>query len=152
MPTNHGKSGPFPTQVNAPQNIGRMGTTPTGDKLNVLSQQNPSQLLPNALSHLPISSSQSLYRSHSVTGNIVTQAKSATAAIATTPSSTALPVKSIKSIAIAKLEIKTWKIFFWFSNGSQKIKNTYTYEPVSLHNTKPHTIVEKFKEKRKKID
>lgn len=59
------------------------------------------QLLPNALSHLPNSSAQSLYRSNSVTGNIVTQAKS-TPATSTTPSSTALPTtKTIKSIANA---------------------------------------------------
>lgn len=57
------------------------------------------QLLPNALSHLPMSSSQSLYRSNSVTGNIVTQAKGATTS--TTPSSTAISTKSIKSIANA---------------------------------------------------
>ena len=59
------------------------------------------QLLPNALSHLPMSSAQSLYRSNSVTGNIVTQAKAATSATATTPSSSALPQKTIKSIANA---------------------------------------------------
>jgi CCR4-NOT transcription complex subunit 1 len=60
------------------------------------------QLLPNALSHLPMSSSQSLYRSNSVTGNIVTQAKGATTP-STTPSSSAgaIPPKTIKSIANA---------------------------------------------------
>lgn len=59
------------------------------------------QLLPNALSHLPMTSAQSLYRSNSVTGNIVTQAKAATSSTSTTPSSTALSTKSIKSIANA---------------------------------------------------
>lgn len=59
------------------------------------------QLLPNALSHLPNTSAQSLYRSNSVTGNIVTQAKAATSSTSTTPSSTVLSTKSIKSIANA---------------------------------------------------
>lgn len=59
------------------------------------------QLLPNALSHLPMTSAQSLYRSNSVTGNIVTQAKAATSSTSTTPSSTVLSTKSLKSIANA---------------------------------------------------
>lgn len=59
------------------------------------------QLLPNALSHLPNTSAQSLYRSNSVTGNIVTQAKAATSTTSTTPSNTVLTTKTIKSIANA---------------------------------------------------
>jgi CCR4-NOT transcription complex subunit 1 len=59
------------------------------------------QLLPNALSHLPNTSAQSLYRSNSVTGNIVTQAKATTSSTSTTPSNTVLSTKSIKSIANA---------------------------------------------------
>lgn len=59
------------------------------------------QLLPNALSHLPMTSAQSLYRSNSVTGNIVTQAKATTSATSTTPSNTVMSTKSIKSIANA---------------------------------------------------
>lgn len=59
------------------------------------------QLLPNALSHLPNTSTQSLYRSNSVTGNIVTQAKASTSSASTTPSNSVLSTKSIKSIANA---------------------------------------------------
>lgn len=59
----------------------------------------------DTVSHLPITSSaQSLYRSNSVTGNIVTQAKSTplSSTTTTTPSnSSVLPSKSFKSIANA---------------------------------------------------
>lgn len=55
------------------------------------------------LPNIATTSAQSLYRSNSVTGNIVTQAKSATASTtATTPSSSSvIPAKSFKSIANA---------------------------------------------------
>lgn len=48
-----------------------------------------------------MTSAQSLYRSNSVTGNIVTQAKAATSSTSTTPSNTVMSTKSIKSIANA---------------------------------------------------
>lgn len=74
---------------------------PDAPQFSTASTADPSgQLLSNALSHLPMSSSsQSLYRSNSVTGNIVTQAKGATTS--TTPSNPAMTAKSIKSIANA---------------------------------------------------
>lgn len=75
---------------------------PQGQINSSASVTDPSgQLLPNALSHLPNTSSQSLYRSNSVTGNIVTQAKAAAATTTTTPSSAVLSSKSLKSIANA---------------------------------------------------
>ena len=75
---------------------------PQGQFNTPASATDPSgQLLPNALSHLPNTSAQSLYRSNSVTGNIVTQAKAATSSTSTTPSNTILSTKSIKSIANA---------------------------------------------------
>lgn len=74
----------------APFNASSAATDPSG------------QLLPNALSHLPNTSAQSLYRSNSVTGNIVTQAKAAPSSTSTTPSNTAMAAsKQIKSIANA---------------------------------------------------
>jgi CCR4-NOT transcription complex subunit 1 len=72
---------------------------PDAGPFNSTTSDPSGQLLPNALSHLPMTSAQSLYRSNSVTGNIVTQAKT-TASTATTPSAT-MQSKSIKSIANA---------------------------------------------------
>ncbi|CAO1323562.1 unnamed protein product [Diamesa serratosioi] len=80
------------------------GPIPTGSST---AATDPSgQLLPNALSHLPMTSTQSsLYRSNSVTGSIVTQAKPVVPA---TPPTTSAPTSSglapqtrMKSIANA---------------------------------------------------
>lgn len=63
------------------------------------------QLLPNALFHLPSSTQSSLYRSNSVTGNIVTQAKPTVvppiSAISSSTTSSMSQASRMKSIANA---------------------------------------------------